>query len=71
MNIWSEKKRKLDYMHNKPVARGLAAQPGEWPWFRRGGAILLPERQFRSGDGSAALNRGGDSSHRNTGDADI
>jgi putative transposase len=34
MNIWSEKKihEKLDYMHNNPVVRGLAAQPGDWPW---------------------------------------
>jgi len=58
MNIWSEKKRKLDCMHNNPVARALLAQPGDWPWSRRGGGILLPERQFRFGDGSDAVNRG-------------
>jgi hypothetical protein len=39
------------YMHNNPVARGLVAQPGDWRWSRRGGAILLPGGQFRSGDG--------------------
>lgn len=34
MNIWSEKKRneKIDHMHNHPVKRGLAAEPGDWPW---------------------------------------
>ena len=34
MNVWSEKKRleKLNYMHNNSVKRGLAAEPGEWPW---------------------------------------
>ena len=34
MNIWSERKRneKLTYMHNNPVKRGLANQPGDWPW---------------------------------------
>jgi len=34
MNIWSEKKiqEKLNYMHNNPVKRGLAAQPGDRPW---------------------------------------
>jgi len=44
MNIWSEKKihEKLNYMHNNPVKRGLVAQPGDWPWSRRGGEILLP-----------------------------
>jgi hypothetical protein len=44
------------YMHNNPVARGLGAQPGDRPWSGRGGAILLPERQFRFGDGSDAVN---------------
>jgi len=34
MNIWTPKKRdeKLNYMHNNPVKRGLAKQPGDWPW---------------------------------------
>jgi REP-associated tyrosine transposase len=34
MNIWSDRKRleKLNYMHNNPVKRGLAKQPGEWVW---------------------------------------
>jgi hypothetical protein len=34
LNIWSEKERleKLTYMHNNPVKRGLAKQPGDWPW---------------------------------------
>jgi putative transposase len=34
MNIWSEKKihEKLNYMHNNPVKRGLAARPSDWPW---------------------------------------
>jgi len=34
LNIWSEKKRleKLTYMHNNPVKRGLAKEPGDWPW---------------------------------------
>jgi putative transposase len=34
LNIWSEKQRleKLTYMHNNPVKRGLAVQPGDWPW---------------------------------------
>jgi putative transposase len=43
MNLWSEKKihEKLNYMHNNPVKRGLVAQPGDWPWSRRGGEILL------------------------------
>jgi hypothetical protein len=59
------------YMHNSPVARGLVAQPGNWPWSRRSGAILLPGGQFRFGDGSDAVNRGGGRSHRHTRGADI
>ena len=33
-NVHSEEKRveKLRYMHRNPVARGLAASPGEWKW---------------------------------------
>jgi hypothetical protein len=60
MNVWSEKKirEKLDYMHNNPEARGLVAQLGDWPWSRCGGAVLLPEGQFRFADGSDAVNRG-------------
>jgi hypothetical protein len=48
MNVWSEKKiqEKLNYMQNNPVKRGLAAQPRDWPWSRRGGEVLLPEAQF-------------------------
>ena len=56
MNIWSDKKQneKIDYMHNNPVARGLVAHPGDWPWsswrfYYRGGS-------FSSGDGPPALN---------------
>ncbi|MGH9434784.1 MAG: REP-associated tyrosine transposase, partial [Terriglobia bacterium] len=52
MNIWSEKKRieKLNYMHNNPVKRGLAAQPGDWPWsswrfyYREDASILAMDR---------------------------
>jgi len=32
MNIWSEKREKLNYMHANPVKRGLMSQPGDWPW---------------------------------------
>jgi hypothetical protein len=34
MNIWSEKKQNemIDDIDNHPVARGLAAHPGDWPW---------------------------------------
>ncbi len=34
MNICSGKKQneKIDYIHNNPVARGLVAHPGDWPW---------------------------------------
>ena len=34
LNVYSEKKRleKLDYMHNNPGRRGLAASPGLGPW---------------------------------------
>jgi hypothetical protein len=45
-------------MHNSPAARGLVAQPGDRPSPRRAGAILLPGGQFRSGDGSDAVNPG-------------
>ena len=33
-NVWTEPKRveKLRYMHRNPVARGLVAQPEDWPW---------------------------------------
>jgi hypothetical protein len=31
----------LNYMHHNPVKRGLVKQPGDWPWSRRGGEILL------------------------------
>jgi putative transposase len=33
-NVWSEEKRaeKLSYIHRKPVRRGLAAKPEDWPW---------------------------------------
>ena len=33
-NVWSEKKRieKLSYIHRNPVARGLVANPEDWPW---------------------------------------
>ena len=33
-NAWSEKKRieKLSYIHRNPVARGLVANPEDWPW---------------------------------------
>jgi hypothetical protein len=52
MNIWSEKKihEKLDYMHNRPVGRGLVAQPGDWPWsswryyYREGSCVLAMDR---------------------------
>ncbi|MGH9397770.1 MAG: REP-associated tyrosine transposase [Terriglobia bacterium] len=52
MNIWSEKKQleKLNYMHNNPVKRGLAAQPGDWPWsswrfyYREDASILAMDR---------------------------
>jgi REP element-mobilizing transposase RayT len=42
-NVWSGKKihEKLNYVHNSPVKRGLVAQPGGWPWSRRGREILL------------------------------
>jgi putative transposase len=34
MNLWSEKKvlKKLNYVHNNPVRRGLVTHPGDWPW---------------------------------------
>jgi hypothetical protein len=43
MNVWSEKKihEKLDYMHNNPLKRGWVAQPGDWPWSRRGGGYYF------------------------------
>jgi hypothetical protein len=37
---------KLNYMYNNPVKRGLVAQPGDWPWSRRSGEVLLLEGQF-------------------------
>jgi len=45
MNIWNSKKRdkKLNYMHNHPVKRGLVKYPGDWPWSRRGGEVLFLE----------------------------
>jgi hypothetical protein len=42
-------------MHNNPVKRGLVAQPGDWPWSRRGGEVLLLEGQFCSDYGPDAL----------------
>jgi putative transposase len=54
MNVWSEKKirEKLDYMHNKPVVRGLVAQPGDWPWsswryyYLKGSPVLAMDRML-------------------------
>jgi hypothetical protein len=73
MNLWSEKKiqEKLNYMHRNLVKRGLVAEPGDWPWSRRGGEILLSGRQFCFGDGSGALSCRGERSHRDNWDADI
>jgi hypothetical protein len=53
LNIWTAKKRdeKLHYMHNNPVKRGLVKEPGDWPWSRRGGAILFSGRRFASSYG--------------------
>jgi putative transposase len=33
-NVWSERKfvEKLRYIHRNPVARGLVAEPADWPW---------------------------------------
>jgi len=33
-NLWSQRKQteKLKYMHRNPVARGLVADPADWPW---------------------------------------
>jgi putative transposase len=33
-NVWSQAKirEKLNYMHYNPVARGLVAEPEDWPW---------------------------------------
>jgi putative transposase len=33
-NVYTPDKRseKIQYMHNNPVRRGLAAEPGQWPW---------------------------------------
>ena len=33
-NVYSERKRleKLNYMHGKPVKRGLVSSPDQWPW---------------------------------------
>ena len=33
-NVFSERKRieKLRYIHRNPVARGLCAEPQDWPW---------------------------------------
>jgi len=33
-NLWSQRKEteKLKYMHRNPVARGLVADPADWPW---------------------------------------
>jgi putative transposase len=33
-NVYTPHKRseKIQYMHNNPVARGLVAEPGAWPW---------------------------------------
>ncbi|MBS1802777.1 MAG: transposase [Acidobacteria bacterium] len=33
-NVWNPEKttEKLRYMHRNPVARGLVAQPEDWPW---------------------------------------
>ena len=52
LNIWSEKKRleKLTYMHNNPVKRGLAKEPGDWPWsswrfyYREDASLLAMDR---------------------------
>jgi REP element-mobilizing transposase RayT len=56
-NVYTEEKRreKLNYMHNKPVERGLVGSPGDWPWSRRGGEILLPRRRIRPAYGPAGL----------------
>jgi hypothetical protein len=73
MNLWSGEKiqEKLNYMHRNPVKRGLVAQPGDWPWSRRGGEILLSGRQFCFGDGSGALSCRGERSRRDNWNADI
>jgi putative transposase len=57
MNIWTPKKRdeKLNYMHNNPVNRGLVKEPGDWPWSRRGGAVLFPERPFALSHGHSPV----------------
>ncbi len=52
MNIYSDKKQneKMDYIHNNPVARGLVAHPGDWPWsswrfyYGEDGSILTMDR---------------------------
>ena len=48
-NVWSESKRleKLEYMHGNPVKRGLAANPGDWPW--------SSWRFYHLGDGSVLV----------------
>ena len=49
LNVCSEKERpeKLNYLHNNPLRRSLAAQPGDSPRSRRGG------RFYYLGDRSA------------------
>ena len=52
MNIWSPKKpdEKLNYLHNNPLKRGLAPEPGDWPWsswrfyFRNDTSLLSMDR---------------------------
>ena len=55
MNIWSGKKllEKLNYVHNNPVRRGLAAQPGRLAVVEL--AVLLSGRQLDPQDGSGAV----------------
>jgi REP element-mobilizing transposase RayT len=56
-NVYSEEKRreKLNYMHNNPVKRGLVSSPGDWPWSRRGGEVLLLGGRIRPPYGPAGL----------------
>jgi hypothetical protein len=73
MNVWSEKKihEKLNYMRNNPAKRGLVPQPGDWPWSRRGGEVLLLEGKFCFDYGPDSLKCNCERSHYNNCGADI
>jgi hypothetical protein len=56
-NVYTENKcrEKLNYLHNNPVKRGRAKEPGDWPWsscrfyFLRDASLLAMDRVPREG----------------------